>query len=83
MEEQEIKDHEYFKDLNWEDVENRRIQPVFVPKVDDNIVPSNFDTDFTRQEFSLQDSQKNCLDFETFYDKQFEGFSYFNPDFVR
>jgi hypothetical protein len=40
---EDVKAHEYFRGIGWEDVENGRVQPAFVPG--DAI--SNFDTAFT------------------------------------
>lgn len=47
---QDIKDHIFFEGIDWEAVAQRKIYPVFVPKVESNIDLSNIDRFFTKEE---------------------------------
>ena len=76
-----IKDHEYFKNLDWAKVEKREIQPEFVPRKANEKSAVNFDSDFTNQQLSVLPSEKNDIDFEKFYDDAFNGFSFYNSNF--
>jgi len=44
-----IKSHSFFKSLNWNDVENKKLQPPFVPKLASDEDYSNFDKMFTEE----------------------------------
>jgi serum/glucocorticoid-regulated kinase 2 len=46
---QEIFDHPFFKDLDWEKVRNRQIQPLFKPVVTSDEDISNIDQEFTSE----------------------------------
>lgn len=41
-----IKEHEYFSDVNWDDISEKRIKPSFVPE---NKLEENFDEEFTNE----------------------------------
>ncbi|KAI7899924.1 kinase-like domain-containing protein [Cokeromyces recurvatus] len=43
---QEIKEHVYFADINWDDIKHRRLQPPYLPSVTNELDFSNFDPDF-------------------------------------
>lgn len=44
---QEIMSHAFFRDVNWDDIYHKRIQPPFVPSISNPTDTSNFDTEFT------------------------------------
>ncbi len=44
-----IKQHPYFKHLNWADVINRKLKPPFEPALSGDDDVSQFDTNFTKQ----------------------------------
>ena len=80
--ESNIKDHEYFKNMDWIKVEDREIQPEFVPRKGNENSAINFDSDFTNQQLSRIPSDKKDIDFEKFYDDAFHGFSFYNSNFI-
>ena len=44
---EEIKTHEFFKDMNWVELANARLPPPWRPEVAGSLDVSHFDTDFT------------------------------------
>ena len=44
---QEIMSHAFFRNTNWDDVKEKRIQPPFVPTIKSATDTSNFDSEFT------------------------------------
>lgn len=45
----EIKQHPFFKSIDWNLLDQRKIAPPFIPKLDDGILDiSNFDQQFTK-----------------------------------
>lgn len=43
----EIKNHPFFAELNWEDLQAKRIKPAWKPKLSGALDTSNFDAEFT------------------------------------
>lgn len=76
-----IKNHPYFKGVNWEKLERKEIQPPFVPRVRSNTDTTNIDKEFISEEptdsfaeFSLTDSMAK--------EDPFKDFSYQAPSMV-
>ena len=46
----EIKDHEFFREINWELMAEKKVQPLFKPKIDSEVDLSNIDRAFTRED---------------------------------
>ncbi len=44
---QEIMSHAFFKNINWEDVYNKRVPAPFLPQIKNATDTSNFDSEFT------------------------------------
>ena len=44
---QEIMSHAFFRNVNWEDVRNKRVPPPFQPNIKNATDTSNFDSEFT------------------------------------
>jgi len=44
---QEIMSHAFFRNVNWEDIYSKRVQPPFIPTVKGRADTSNFDSEFT------------------------------------
>lgn len=44
---EEIKTHEFFKDMNWVELAHARLSPPWQPEVAGSLDVSHFDTDFT------------------------------------
>lgn len=67
----EIKNHPFFKDVNWGDVLNKRIPPPYFPQIKAPGDVSNFDTEFTKEQPTLtpvhgQLTQKDQMEFQGF-----------------
>ncbi|EMD39990.1 hypothetical protein CERSUDRAFT_112235 [Gelatoporia subvermispora B] len=50
---EEIKRHPFFKDVNFDDVMNKRIPPPYFPTINGTADTSNFDEEFTREQPTL------------------------------
>ncbi|KAF7684335.1 Protein kinase C-like 1B [Astathelohania contejeani] len=61
-----IKKHPYFSDINWDDVYNKKITPVYIP---DDSVAANFDEEFTGEPIIITPSSSVRK-----YDKFFANF---------
>ena len=44
---QDIMNHPYFRNVEWEDIYHKRVKPPFLPRTDSSIDVSNFDQDLT------------------------------------
>ena len=44
---QDVMNHEFFKDINWDDLYHKRMQPTFTPQIKSAMDTGNFDTEFT------------------------------------
>ncbi|KAJ3101979.1 hypothetical protein HK100_004443 [Physocladia obscura] len=71
---QEIKQHDFFADINWQKLNARKYKPAFRPQVANSQDTSNFDEEFTSEK--PQDSFVDDSSHLTCLDNQFEGFSY-------
>ncbi|KAE9407442.1 hypothetical protein BT96DRAFT_914736 [Gymnopus androsaceus JB14] len=70
---EEIKRQPFFKDVNWDDVFNKRIPPPYFPTISGSADTSNFDEEFTREQPTLTPvhGQLSSRD-----QAEFNGFSY-------
>lgn len=79
----EVKGHDFFSSINWDDLEQKKITPTFNPSVDSQCDTSNFDPEFTEEPvpksvcISSGMSIVNASVMEA--DAAFEGFSYAPP----
>uniref|UniRef100_A0A8D3DAI4 Serine/threonine-protein kinase Sgk1 n=1 Tax=Scophthalmus maximus TaxID=52904 RepID=A0A8D3DAI4_SCOMX len=79
----EIKAHNFFSSINWDDLEQKKILPPFTPKVSSYFDISNFDPEFTEEMvsssvcWSQEHSIVNASVMEA--DDAFVGFSYAPP----
>lgn len=62
---QEIMNQPFFRNISWDDVYHKRIQPPFLPKISSATDTSNFDSEFTSVTPVLTPVQsgKSCSDF--------------------
>ncbi|KAL2085180.1 hypothetical protein ACEWY4_018500 [Coilia grayii] len=79
----EVKRHNFFASINWDDLEQKKIQPPFNPNVDSPYDITNFDPEFTDETvpnsvcYSTEHSIVNASVMEA--DDAFLGFSYAPP----
>ncbi|KAL3876037.1 hypothetical protein ACJMK2_033924 [Sinanodonta woodiana] len=78
--ERDIKDHAFFKRINWEKIENREVQPPYKPKIKSRKDVSNFDREFTSEAPKLTPTDK--LFIMNLDQTEFSGFSFVNPEFI-
>ncbi|XP_026468238.1 protein kinase C-like [Ctenocephalides felis] len=78
--ETQIRNHVFFKDLDWEALEQRRVRPPFKPKIKSPRDALNFDTDFTREEPVLTPVPQDVL--RCINQEEFRGFSFVNRHFA-
>ncbi|KAK3102892.1 hypothetical protein FSP39_014744 [Pinctada imbricata] len=69
-----INSHAFFRNIDWERLERRQIDPPFRPKIKSESDISNFDKDFTMEKAQLTQTDKELL--RTMNQKVFNGFSF-------
>ena len=65
---QDIKEHVFFYDVDWEDVEHKRIAPPFVPEIESEADTQNIDRVFTKEKPSETPEDSLLLKKEKFKD---------------
>ncbi|KHN83566.1 Protein kinase C-like 1B [Toxocara canis] len=75
-----IRAHPFFRDIDWEALEARRVKPPFKPKIRSKRDVNNFDADFTKEEPVLTPTESAVV--RTINQEEFRGFSFVNPDFT-
>ncbi|KAM4588983.1 protein kinase C, delta b [Odontesthes bonariensis] len=73
----DIRAQTFFKAINWTELEQRRIDPPFKPKVKSPGDCSNFDREFLNEKPRLSHADKNLID--SMDQNAFAGFSFVNP----
>uniref|UniRef100_A0AAF5DKF9 Protein kinase C n=2 Tax=Strongyloides stercoralis TaxID=6248 RepID=A0AAF5DKF9_STRER len=76
----EIKDHAFFRRIDWLKIENRQVQPPYKPKLKGPEDVSNFDTEFTHEKPKLTPVDRLFL--MNLDQTEFEGFTFINPDYT-
>jgi len=74
---EKIKSHKFFKDINWQDVWDRKLEPPFVPKLKNEQDLKYFDSSFTDESIGSL-LGKNSLK-ERGFSNEYNGFSYLAP----
>ncbi|KAG1254763.1 hypothetical protein G6F68_010694 [Rhizopus microsporus] len=83
---EEIKEHVYFADISWVDIEHRRLQPtLFLPPVQDEMDFTNFEPDFLSMspvlthvpsEADLSEEIQDIFDGYSFIDSDYEQYQH-------
>ncbi|XP_066051322.1 protein kinase C delta type isoform X3 [Chamaea fasciata] len=76
-----IREHPFFKTINWTVLEKREADPPFKPKVKSASDYNNFDREFLSEKPKLSYSDKNLI--ESMDQSAFDGFSFINPKFEQ
>jgi len=74
-----IRAHPFFKDVDWDGLEAKKVKPPFKPKIKSKKDASNFDADFTKEDPVLTPVDPAVV--RTINQEEFRGFSFYNPDY--
>lgn len=69
----DIKQHAFFRGVNWDDMLAKRVPPPFYPTITDRLDTSNFDEEFTKERVALTPIDVNMTRVEQ---QEFQAFSY-------
>ncbi|XP_050295085.1 protein kinase C [Anthonomus grandis grandis] len=71
--------HPFFKEIDWNALETRKVKPPFRPRIRSRKDVANFDAEFTREEPVLTPVSNEVL--QSINQEEFQGFSIVNKDF--
>jgi len=77
--EREIKDHSFFRRIDWLRIEAREVQPPFKPKIKNARLAENFDKCFTNNPLKMTSCDPLVL--ASINEETFQNFSFYNPHF--
>ncbi|KAL6069412.1 hypothetical protein STEG23_021106 [Scotinomys teguina] len=75
-----IKQHPFFKEIDWVLLEQKKVKPPFKPRIKTKRDVNNFDQDFTREEPVLTLVDEAIV--KQINQEEFKGFSYFGEDLM-
>ncbi|KAK9883124.1 hypothetical protein WA026_001320 [Henosepilachna vigintioctopunctata] len=73
----EIMSHQFFKSIEWESLEQRRVPPPYKPRLESERDLANFPPEFTDEPVHLTPDDPRVI--EKIDQSEFEGFEYVNP----
>lgn len=73
----EIKSNDFFKDIDWEQLERRQVKPPYTPPTESDRDLAHFDPDFTQQPVCFTPDDVDRI--RQLDQSEFEGFEYVNP----
>uniref|UniRef100_A0A1B6L1S0 Protein kinase C n=1 Tax=Graphocephala atropunctata TaxID=36148 RepID=A0A1B6L1S0_9HEMI len=74
-----IRAHAFFKEMDWDALESRKVKPPFKPKIKNKKDALNFDAEFTKEEPVLTPVNADVV--RSINQEEFRGFSFVNGDF--
>lgn len=77
--ENQIRTHPFFKDMDWDALEQRKVRPPFRPRVRSARDALNFDTEFTKEDPVLTPVPNDII--RCINQEEFSGFSFVNNEF--
>jgi atypical protein kinase C iota type len=73
----QIKQHEFFRGIDWEQLERRQVKPPYTPPTTSDRDLAHFDDEFTRQSVCFTPDNPELI--SRLDQSEFEGFEYVNP----
>uniref|UniRef100_A0A914CA42 Protein kinase C n=1 Tax=Acrobeloides nanus TaxID=290746 RepID=A0A914CA42_9BILA len=77
-EEREIREHPFFRRIDWIKIESRQVQPPFKPRIENRYSTENFDSHFLKLPLRLTPPDWEILEN---LKGEFNGFDYANPNY--
>ncbi|CAK5023352.1 unnamed protein product [Meloidogyne enterolobii] len=76
-----IRAHSFFRVIDWDALEARKVKPPFRPRIKGKRDVNNFDADFTKEEPTLTPTDPTVM--KSIAQDEFRGFSFINSEFNR
>lgn len=73
----EVKTNEFFRGIDWEQLERRQVKPPYTPPTESDRDLAHFDSDFTQQPVCFTPDNPDLI--SKLDQSEFEGFEYVNP----
>jgi len=79
----DIKNHKFFKDINWDDIYNKKakVEEKYIPKIDGKLDLKNFDTMFTNEKLNESLNKNNLKNSKD--ETNFKDFSYIDDSILN
>ena len=75
-----IKNHSYFKDIDWKKAWNKELTPPFIPDIKDDLDLKYFDKGFTEENLESFSSEEESSSLKTI---DYKGFSYVTDSYTK
>jgi len=76
-----IRSHKFFREMDWDLLEQKKLKPPFQPKIKGRKDAVNFDAEFTKEEPQLTPINADVV--RAINQDEFAGFSYINAEFTK